>query len=143
MRDLQLLLNYLNTKIIMTMAAATYRGFTLKSAGNSTEVWQVQIKQHVLSGSMAAVKKSIDWFCDTATIIDPKEFNSLASKQKATGQPAQENFHGYTIKNDTGDVNSWYCFFNGRLIKGGKLAIQKHIEAYLVAKQKAEQQQKK
>ncbi|NOH81122.1 DUF3319 domain-containing protein [Vibrio sp. RE86] len=127
------------------MAAATYRGFVLKTAGSSTEVWQVQIKNHVLSGSMAAVKKSIDWFCDTATIIDPKEFSSLAGKKKAegTGSPAQENFNGFTIKNDTGEANAWYCMFNGRLIKGGKLAIQKHIEAYLVAKQKAEQQQKK
>lgn len=125
------------------MAAATYRGFVLKTAGNSTEVWQVQIKNHVLSGSMAAVKKSIDWFCDTASIIDPKEFSSLAEKKTQTGSPVQENFNGYTLKNDTGDVNSWYCFFNGRLIKGGKLAIQKHIEAYLLAKQKAEQQQKK
>jgi hypothetical protein len=32
--------------------------------------------------------------------------------------------------------------FNGRLIKGGKIAIQRHIEAYLLAKQKAEQQKK-
>ncbi|KGY11580.1 tail protein [Vibrio tubiashii] len=121
------------------MAAASYRGFTLKSAGNSTDVWQVQIKNHTLQGSMAAVKKSIDWFCDTATIIDPKEFNSLSKQHAASGQPSQEVFHGYTIKNDTGEPNSWYCFFNGRLIKGGKLAIQKHIEAYLVAKQKAQQ----
>lgn len=130
---------------MFAMAAATYRGFVLKTAGSSTEVWQVQIKNHVLSGSMAAVKKSIDWFCDTATIIDPKEFSSLAGKKKAegTGSPAQENFNGFTIKNDTGEANAWYCMFNGRLIKGGKLAIQKHIEAYLVAKQKAEQQQKK
>lgn len=29
--------------------------------------------------------------------------------------------------------------FNGKLIKGGKLAIQRHIEAYLIAKKKAEQ----
>lgn len=130
---------------MFAMAAATYRGFVLKTAGSSTEVWQVQIKNHVLSGSMAAVKKSIDWFCDTATIIDPKEFSSLAGKKKAegTGSPAQENFNGFTIKNDTGEANAWYCMFNGRLIKGGKLAIQKHIEAYLVAKQKAKQQQKK
>lgn len=31
--------------------------------------------------------------------------------------------------------------FNGRLIKGSKIAIQKHIEAYLVARQRAMQQQ--
>ncbi len=38
--------------------------------------------------------------------------------------------------------NAWYCFFNGKLIKGSKAAIQRHIEAYLIAKQKAEQQKK-
>ena len=125
------------------MAAATYRGFTLKTAGNSTDVWQVQIKNHTLSGSMPAVKKSIDWFCDTANIIDPKEFGSLGNKKETEGGPVQEDFHGYTLKNDNGNPNEWYCFFNGKLIKGGKLAMQKHIEAYLIAKQKAEQQQKK
>ncbi|NVC42607.1 DUF3319 domain-containing protein, partial [Vibrio vulnificus] len=45
-------------------------------------------------------------------------------------------------KNDTGEPNAWYCFFNGKLIKGSKAAIQRHIEAYLIAKQKAEQQKK-
>ncbi|WP_164672452.1 DUF3319 domain-containing protein, partial [Vibrio cholerae] len=30
----------------------------------STEIWQVRIKNHVLTGNLAAVKKSIDWFCD-------------------------------------------------------------------------------
>ncbi|MDN3611624.1 DUF3319 domain-containing protein [Vibrio ostreicida] len=121
------------------MAAATYRGFTLKTAGSSTDLWQVQIKNHLLSGSMPAVKKSIDWFCDTATIIDPKEFGSLNNKKQEEGKPAQENFHGFTLKNDTGEPNSWYCFFNGKLIKGGKLAIQKHIEAYLLSRQQAAQ----
>ncbi|WP_282176136.1 DUF3319 domain-containing protein [Vibrio nereis] len=125
------------------MAAASYRGFTLKTAGNSTEIWQVQIKKHLLSGSMAAVKKSIDWFCDTATIIDPKEFSSLENQKQTKANSAQEIFNGYLLKNDTGEANAWYCLFNGRLIKGGKVAIQKHIEAYLQAKQRAEQQQKK
>ncbi|MGD8110206.1 DUF3319 domain-containing protein [Vibrio sp. TRT 21S02] len=125
------------------MAVATYRGFNLKTAGNTTDTWQVQIKNHVLTGSMAAVKKSIDWFCDTATIIDPKEFSSLAAKREQSGQPAQESFAGFTLKNDTGEANAWYCFFNGRLLKGGKLAIQKHIEAYLLAQKKAAQQPKK
>ncbi len=127
----------------MIMAAASYRGFTLKTAGNSTEIWQVQIKKHLLSGSMAAVKKSIDWFCDTATIIDPKEFSSLENQKQTKANSAQEIFNGYLLKNDTGEANAWYCLFNGRLIKGGKVAIQKHIEAYLQAKQRAEQQQKK
>lgn len=126
----------------MRMALATYRGFTLKSAPNSNEVWQVQIKNHVLTGNLAAVKKSIDWWCDTASIIDPREFESVGRKREVASG-AHENFNGFTIKNDTGEANGWYCFFNGRLIKGSKVAIQKHIEAFLLAKQRAEAQQKK
>ncbi|WP_260261715.1 DUF3319 domain-containing protein [Vibrio intestinalis] len=124
------------------MAVATYRGFNIKTVGTSTDIWQVQIKTRVLQGNMAALKKSIDWFCDTATVIDPKEFSSLSKQREAAGKALQENFYGYMLKNDTGEPNTWYCFFNGRLIKGGKLAIQKHIEAYLIAKKKAEQQKK-
>ncbi|MHC6529091.1 DUF3319 domain-containing protein [Vibrio sp. V36_P2S2PM302] len=125
------------------MAVANYRGFNLKSAGGTMDIWQVQIKNHVLSGNLAAVKKSIDWFCDTATIIDPKEFSSVGRKKAESGKPSSEDFHGFVLKNDTGEPNTWYCMFNGRLIKGSKIAIQKHIEAYLVAKQKAQMQQKK
>ncbi|MBY8079774.1 DUF3319 domain-containing protein [Vibrio fluvialis] len=124
------------------MAIATYRGFTLKSAPNSTEVWQVQIKTHVLTGNLAAVKKSIDWWCDTASIIDPREFESVGRKREVAAG-TQENFNGFSLKNDTGEANGWYCFFNGRLIKGSKVAIQKHIEAFLLAKQRAETQHKK
>lgn len=126
----------------MRMAIATYRGFTLKSAPNSTEVWQVQIKTHVLTGNLAAVKKSIDWWCDTASIIDPREFESVGRKREVAAG-TQENFNGFSLKNDTGEANGWYCFFNGRLIKGSKVAIQKHIEAFLLAKQRAETQHKK
>lgn len=125
------------------MAITTYRGLTLKSAPNSTEVWQVKIKTHVLTGNLAAVKKSIDWWCDTASIIDPNEFESVGRKREGAYRSAQEQFNGFTLKNDTGEPNAWYCFFNGRLIKGSKIAIQKHIEAHLLAKQKAETQLRK
>ncbi|MGL5431134.1 MAG: DUF3319 domain-containing protein [Vibrio sp.] len=121
------------------MAVAIYRGFNLQSADNSTDTWQVTIKNHLLTGNLAAVKKSIDWFCDTASIINPKEFESIGQRRELVSG-VQEQFHGFTIKNDTGEANQWYCFFNGRLIKGSKIAIQKHIEAYLVAKQQAAQQ---
>ncbi|HAS6347053.1 DUF3319 domain-containing protein [Vibrio sp. IRLE0018] len=124
------------------MAISHYRGFNLQSAANDTNIWQVKIKNRVLHGSLSAVKKSIDWWCDTASIIDPREFSSLDRKQEAIGNPQSENFNGFAIKNDTGEPNAWYCFFNGKLIKGSKAAIQRHIEAYLIAKQKAEQQKK-
>ncbi|MEF1312319.1 DUF3319 domain-containing protein [Vibrio mytili] len=122
------------------MAVSNYRGFNLKSSPDRT-VWQVKIKNQVLQGSLTAVKKSIDWWCETASIIDPKEFSSLNAKQANVGKVQTEVFNGYTLKNDTGETNAWYCMFNGKLIKGGKVAIQRHIEAYLLAKQKAMQAQ--
>lgn len=123
------------------MAITNYKGFNIQSANNSNNVWQVKIKSHVLTGSLVAVKKSIDWWCDTASIIDPKEFASIGKNHGEPITPGQnENFNGFLIKNDTGEPNAWYCMFNNRLIKGSKIAIQKHIEAYLIAKQKAEQQ---
>ncbi|PFG58218.1 uncharacterized protein DUF3319 [Vibrio sp. ES.051] len=128
------------------MAISNYRGFNLQSGGPDGSIWKVKIKHHVLQGSLTAVKKSIDWWCDTASIIDPKEFAALDQRALHTGGVQQsEVFNGYTIKNDTGELNAWYCMFNGKLIKGSKTAIQRHIEAYLVAMQKAmqAQQQKK
>jgi len=105
-------------------------------------VWQVRIKHHLLSGNLPAVKKSIDWWCDTAKLIDPAEFESVGRKRESNSS-MQENFNGFVLKNDTGEANAWYCFFNGRLIKGSKNALQKHIEAQLIAKQRAAAQQRK
>ncbi len=122
------------------MAHAQYRGFNLKTAQGNSELWQVKIKNHLLEGSFASVKKSIDWWCDTASIIAPKEFASL--EQRTQEQNQVEDFHGFTLKNDTGEANAWYCMFNGKLIKGSKLAIQKHIEAYFISRKKQAQQKK-
>ena len=122
------------------MALASYRGFTLKSIGSENQIWKVTIKNRELKGSLSAIKKSIDWWCDTASIIDPTQLATATQRTDSAG--VQELFNGYMIKNDTGENNAWYCMFNGKLIKGGKLAIQKHIEAYLIAKKKAEQLKK-
>ncbi|WP_321462601.1 DUF3319 domain-containing protein [uncultured Vibrio sp.] len=122
------------------MAVATYRGFNLKSSLDGS-LWKVKIKSHVLQGNLTSVKKSIDWWCDTASIIDPKEFASLAQTRPSTAGRQSVDFNGYTLKNDSGEPNTWYCMFNGKLLKGSKTAIQRHIEAYLVAKKKALQTQ--
>jgi hypothetical protein len=122
------------------MANSIYRSVHLQSIDANNTVWRAKLKNNVIQGNLAAVKKSIDWWIETTSIIDPKEFTSL-NKSRGTGS-STENFNGYQIKNDTGEPNAWYCMFNGRLIKGGKIAIQRHIEAYLLAKQKTEQQKK-
>lgn len=111
------------------MATTFHRGYCLQS-GSDKDIWYVRIKNHVLSGKLPAVKKSIDWWCDTATIIDPKEFASLAPDRDEEVNEQQEEYKGQLIKSDSGAKNSWYCFFNGKLIKGSKSAIQKHIDKH-------------
>ncbi len=118
------------------MANAIYRGLALQTTQDSKDTWQVQIKSHMLIGSLIAVKKSIDWWRDTAVIIDPSEFESINSK-RAAEISHEDNFNGYILKNDSGEINDWYCFFNGRLVKGSKLAIQKHIDTHSTNKQRA------
>ena len=127
------------------MAISNYRGINLKAGGPEGRIWKVKIKNHVLQGSLSAVKKSIDWWCDTAAIIDPQEFSKLEQQSKNNCSAKSESFSGYILRNDTGEQNDWYCLFNGKLIKGGKSAIQRHIQAFLIAKEKAlqSQQQKK
>jgi hypothetical protein len=125
------------------MTVATYRGFNLVSSGTDDDTWQVKIKNHVLTGNMAAVKKSIDWWCDTASIIDPKEFSSIARKREGESKTQHEQFAGFTLQNDTGNPNDWYCIFNGRLIKGGKHALQKHIEKQLLEQYRKNKMKKK
>lgn len=124
------------------MAVSTYRGFKLKSSLDGNR-WKVEIKSHVLQGSLTAVKKSIDWWCDTASIIDPKEFASLQPRRKVASGPQSDVFCGYTLKNDTGEPNAWYCMFNGKLLKGSKAPIQRHIENELLEKRKTRQNQRK
>ena len=115
------------------MATTVHRGFTIQTTPDSSDVWQVQIKNKVYTGSLPAIKKSIDWWCDAASMIDPKEFASLNKTKEEPAGATQVNHKGHLLKNDTGGANSWYCFFNGRLIKGSKPALQKHIDAHMAA----------
>ena len=120
------------------MAVTSYRGFKLETQGSgaSDDIWQVRIKNRMLSGNMTALKKSIDWWCDTASIIDPEEFASLTSKREESVN-IQEEFAGHTLKNDSGDPNGWYCMFNGKLIKGGKEKLKQYIHETLLEQKQA------
>ncbi|MDV7103516.1 DUF3319 domain-containing protein [Vibrio sp. TH_r3] len=112
------------------MATKFHRGYCLQS-GSGKDLWHVRIKKQILSGELSAVKKSIDWWCDTATIIQPSEFSSLAPPKGEVSNEQQEEYNGELLKSDSGDKNSWYCFFNGKLVKGSKEAIKKHIDKHL------------
>ena len=85
------------------MANSIYRSVHLQSIDANNTVWRAKLKNNVIQGNLAAVKKSIDWWIETASIIDPKEFTSL-NKSRGTGG-STENFNGYQIKNDTGEPN--------------------------------------
>ena len=97
------------------MAVSIYRGFHLQSAPNSTEIWQVKIKNHVLTGNLAAVKKSIDWWCDMKTFMPPERFNTVAKPQ---AQYQTEEYRGFKLINDSGKPNEWYITLRGQLLKG-------------------------
>ncbi len=112
------------------MATTFHRGYCIQS-GSEKDVWHVRVKNQILSGNLLAVKKSIDWWCDTATVIDPKEFASLTPQKEEEHNEQQEDYNGQHIKSDSGAKNSWYCFFNGKLIKGSKDAIKKHIDKHV------------
>lgn len=112
------------------MATTFHRGYSIQS-GTDKDVWHVRIKKQILSGNLPAVKKSVDWWCDTATIIDPIEFASLAPKKEEEVTEQHEEYNGQLLKSDSGAKNSWYCFFNGKLIKGSKDAIKKHIDKHV------------
>ncbi|WP_413283307.1 DUF3319 domain-containing protein [Vibrio sp. MA40-2] len=112
------------------MATIFHRGYCIQSSSGK-DLWHVRIKKQVLSGNLTAVKKSIDWWCDTATIIEPNEFVNIAPPKSVEQPEQQEEYLGEHIKNDSGAKNSWYCFFNGKLVKGSKEAIKKHIDKHV------------
>jgi len=112
------------------MATTFHRGYSIQT-GSDKDVWHVRIKKQILSGNLPAVKKSIDWWCDTATIIDPIEFASLAISVEEEANEQQEEYSGELLKSDSGAKDSWYCFFHGKLIKGSKEAIKKHIDKHV------------
>ncbi len=121
------------------MSIVRYKGFILKLIKQDIRgVWEVKIGKHKLTGSIEAVKKSIDWFCETSVLIEPKEFGSLGNSKispiKNSKSKKEKKFHGYLLKNDTGDVDAWYCLFEQRLLKGRELAIKKYIEERLMAR---------
>jgi hypothetical protein len=122
------------------MAVTTYRGFTLTSTKTADDFWQISIKKQVLTGNLADIKKTIDWWCDTGSVVSPRDLAQMS--EQGNTSVTQQHYHGFTLQNDSGNSNGWYCLFNGRLIKGANASIKKHIDAYLVAKQKAEQSRK-
>ncbi|MBM7035694.1 DUF3319 domain-containing protein [Vibrio ulleungensis] len=110
------------------MTKRVYKGLTLKLAQSSPEIWEVSIKKQTIKGPLQALCKSIDWWQQTAQLVDPKNFASLA-KTSETKAGTKEQYNGYLLNNDTGAPGEWYCMFHGKLLKGGKVKIQQFIDA--------------
>jgi hypothetical protein len=110
------------------MIKRVYKGLTLKLVQSSPEIWEVSIKKQSFKGPLQALCKSIDWWQQTAQMVDPKNFVSL-SKTAQTTANTQEQYNGYLLRNDTGEAGGWYCMFHGKLLKGGKVKIQQFIDA--------------
>ncbi len=111
------------------MNKRVYKGLTLKLVQQSPEIWEVTIKKQSFRGPLAAVCKSIDWWQQTAKMIDPKNFVSLQKNAPQQGAATKEEYNGYLLRNDTGAANGWYCMYHGKLLKGGKVKIQQFIDA--------------
>ncbi|MCG7495722.1 DUF3319 domain-containing protein [Vibrio sp. Of7-15] len=112
------------------MGRVYHKGYCIENTGDAEDGWKIRIKNRVLTGHLAAVKKSIDWWCDTASIIDPSELGDMGAEAKAEkeGKKQQEEYLGYNLRNDTGEPKEWYVMHGGQLVKGSLKALKGYID---------------
>jgi Protein of unknown function (DUF3319). len=112
-----------------------HRGYTIeKSEGGheTTEVYRARLGGKSISGSLQNVKKSIEWWADTNTFVEPADFDDDEDDTPSTHQV--EEYKGFRIMNDDPekDEKGWYMIVQGKLMKGSlpglKLFIDKNGE---------------
>lgn len=112
------------------MKKSLYRGFFIENKTDIPDDWKVLIKNKVLQGHLSAVKKSIDWWHDTGAIIAPRDFGDMGetafNEKKSKYQ--SEDYKGFSLKNDSGEVNTWYCMYQGKLAKGTLAALKSFLD---------------
>lgn len=89
--------------------------------------WRVEMKNHLLHGSLPSLKKSIDFFCNTGGIKMPEHFE----KNEMKTNQLESTYCGCILRNLTGDPAGWCCLVNGKLFKGTKLNVEQQIESVL------------
>jgi hypothetical protein len=109
------------------MMTAKYRGFVIECYCAKEHEWRVEMKNHLLHGSLTSLKKSIDFFCNTGAIKMPEHFEKKESKSNKL----ESTYCGCTLKNLTGDPAEWFCLVNGKLVKGTKVNVERQIESVL------------
>lgn len=114
------------------MQKSLYRGFFIENKTGVPDDWKVLIKNKVLHGHLSAVKKSIDWWSDTGSIIQPKEFGDMGETaiNEKRDKFQYEDYKGFQIKNDTGEAKTWYCLYHGKLAKGSLTAIKSFLDKH-------------
>ncbi|MPX89324.1 MULTISPECIES: DUF3319 domain-containing protein [Salinivibrio] len=108
-----------------------HRGYTIEKTegGNeTTEVYRARVAGKSISGSLQNVKKSIEWWADTNTFVEPADFddeeNDVSSKKQV------EEYKGFRIMNDDPekDEKGWYMIVRGNLMKGSLPALKHFID---------------
>ena len=114
------------------MQKSLYKGFFIENKTGIPDDWKVLIKNKVLHGHLSAVKKSIDWWSDTGSIIPAKEFGDMGETvlNEKRDKSQSDEYKGFAIKNDTGEPKAWYCLYHGKLAKGSLAAIKRFLDKH-------------
>ncbi|WBA10217.1 DUF3319 domain-containing protein [Salinivibrio kushneri] len=108
-----------------------HRGYAIEKtegSGDVTEEYRARLGGKVISGSLQAVKKSIEWWADTSTLVDPADLEEEDTDGAGTRQV--EEYKGFRIMNDNPDKDSkgWYMIVRGNLMKGSLPALKQFID---------------
>lgn len=118
--------------ISSSMQKSLYKGFFIENKTGVPDDWKVLIKNKVLHGHLSAIKKSIDWWSETGTIIKPKVFGDMGETEvnDKKSKIQIDNHLGFLIKNDTGEPKEWYCMYDGKLLKGFLPSIKTFLDKH-------------
>ncbi|MGR5142080.1 DUF3319 domain-containing protein [Photobacterium sp. DNB23_23_1] len=111
-----------------------HRGHNIENASGAPDGWKTTISGNTIISKLSLVKKSIDWWYDMQTFMPPEKFIIAGSREKASQQV--EDYKGFKLINDNGDLNGWYVILGTKLLKGSPTAIKKHLDLVITKMQK-------
>ncbi|MCQ1056933.1 DUF3319 domain-containing protein [Photobacterium sp. ZSDE20] len=111
-----------------------HRGHNIENASGAPNGWKTTISGNTIISKLSLVKKSIDWWYDMQTFMPPEKFIIAGSREKASQKV--EDYKGFKLINDNGDLNGWYVILGTKLLKGSPTAIKKHLDLVITKMQK-------
>lgn len=103
-----------------------HRGYNVEVASDDENAYRARLGGKSISGSLLAVKKCIDWWCDTNVLLDPEDFEEQESTSRAT---RVEEYKGIQLMSDSKDDDSdWYMIVRGNLMKGSLVALKHFLD---------------